>query len=287
MPYTYTYFDDVELPIYNIEQDLSASSVPSARIDTINGATIDYLGATTRSPQGQTIAVSGYYIEEQSLIVDDLNNFVTDENGDRLITGLTGETLRAKTDALRNKLGQYKKLFRRDLEDSTLNWKMARLVTVQQPKKFEHRGVIQQVTAILETPQAYWKAAAISEAITAAAAGAYGIDVPNQGAVVTSDIIIEVTAVAAITSIRIRRDDVSNNDTDFTWTGTLSIGETIIFDCGARTVKIGDTGVYSGFAYNIAHASDKWLTLYPGSNNIGMEINGQFSIVFGHYNQWI
>lgn len=282
MPYTYTTFDGVTLPIYNTEQDHSPGAVESALIDTPNGA-YDYLGSTRRLPRKQEISVGGILYSETNLLVDESGNFIVDESGNYLTEGDTGDTLRAQIDGLKNKLGRVGLLVRVDSESGTSRQKLCRLLRFNHPRRYDDRLIYAQVSAMFETAQVNWKSTSATTTNDSLSAGANVLTVDVLGTEDVNDAIITVTAGAsALTSINIQIGDA-----DFTWTGTLASGNDLVIDTGALTIENDGADAYSGFVLNAGHLLPGWLLLLTESNEIDVTVSHDCTISVVHYDQWM
>lgn len=282
MAYTYTAFGDVDLPIYNIEQDLSVGEVDSSLLKTANGRAVDYLGTQQRLPGSQQIPIKGIYHEDVSLLVDESNNFIADESGNTFISGASGNTLRAQIDALRSAVGTVQKLYRQDLDTGDLRWKLCRLLSVPQPKTYRDRGVIAHVSALFDTAQPRWRAETITTTSESLSPGSTTVTVDSLGTDPVDDAIITITADGgAVTSVRI----VLNN-ADFSWAGTLADGDELVINCGALTIQNDGVDAYGDFTLAAGHALDGWLRLLAESNEIGVTVDAACDITVEHYDQW-
>lgn len=282
MAYTYTAFGDVDLPIYNIEQDLSVGQVDSALLNTANGRSVDYLGSLRRVPRSQEIQVQGIYHEDVSLLVDESNNFIVDDLGNMFVSGASGDTLRAQIDALRSAIGTVQKLYREDLDTGVLRWKLSRLTSVSQPKSYRDRGVISNLSAIFETAQPRWKAETVTTTSASLTSGTTTVTVDSLGTEAIDDAVITITADGGtVSSVRIVL-----NDADFTWAGTLADGDDLVIDCGALTIQNDGVDGYSDFTLAAGHALDGWLRLLAESNEINVTVDAACDIMVEHYDQW-
>jgi hypothetical protein len=282
MPYTYTTFDGVTLPIYNTEQDHSPGSVESALIDTPNGA-YDYLGATRRLPRRQEITASGILFDESNLLVTEDGDFIVDESGNYLVQGDTGDTLRAQIDALKNKLGRAGQLVRVDSESGTSRQKLCRLLRVAHPRRYDDRLIFAPVSAMFETAQVNWKSTAATTTTDSLTAGINVVTVDVLGTEDVPDAIITVTAGAsALTSIQIILGNA-----DFTWTGTLASGNDLVIDTGALTIENNGGDAYDGLVLNAGHLLPGWLLLLPESNEVEVTVSHDCDIEVVHYDQWM
>jgi hypothetical protein len=283
MPYTYTSFGTVDLPIYNIDQDHATGESPTALIVTPNGA-YDYLGTARNLPKTQIIPVKGDYSDELDYLVDELGNYIVDENGDLIVVGDTGDTLRNHLDNLKSKLGRADQLWRTDLDTAGLRrWKTARLRKVEHAMGNGTRGVLAKITAIFETADPAWRSETLTTTTQSLATGLHTFTVDVLGSEEILDSIITITATSTITSVGIV---LASADVDFTWTGTLAIGNSLVINNGKLTIKNNGADAYNGFTLNSGHMAAGWLKLLAESNEISVTLAGAGSFSVTHYDQW-
>ncbi len=97
------------------------------------------------------------------------------------------------------------------------------------------------------------------------------VTVSNDGNGICYDAVITITAGAAnITALTIS----TANGTDIDWTGTLTAGNALLIDCGAKSIKNNGVNAYSGFAYGGSHTANSWLELLPGDTAITIDRTG-------------
>ena len=95
--------------------------------------------------------------------------------------------------------------------------------------------------------------------------------VNNGGNVRVANAILTLTAGAvAITQVKIAVSGVS----EIQWDGTLTTGQQLVIDCGARSVKKVGVDAYSGFSLTANHKVDDWLRLEPGNNSVVVTLTG-------------
>lgn len=103
------------------------------------------------------------------------------------------------------------------------------------------------------------------------------VNVTNGGNVTVRDVIITVTAheTNAITAI-----EIECNGGHLTWSGTLAPTTSLVFDCGAYTVKKPSlSDEYANFALGANHKIDDWIRLEPGSNSVLITLTGNSATV--------
>ncbi len=281
--YRLTAFEDATLPPGQEIDDLSTGRAPSTLID-VAGGTFDAYGTRARLPSRQEIGASGLYVGAY-LLADHAGNLLVDHAGNLLIPAAPTLFLRHQVDRLRALVGRRGRLWRRR-EDGALQWRLARLLRVQVEGNVERAAaVVAQTTATFEAAGATWKAAAGSSsttALTTSSTKTANVETLGNGPV--EDAVITVTATGTITSFRLYSTALG---VDWTWTGSLTAGQSLVVDCGALTVRKQGVDAYSGFALNAGHTAAGWLPLAAGSNTLLMVANQAGSCVITYYDQWL
>lgn len=112
------------------------------------------------------------------------------------------------------------------------------------------------------------------------------ISCPNGGDYPVRDTIITLTAAGtAITNILIG----VAAQFEINWAGTLAVGQSLVIDCGALSVKKDGADAYSGFSRTANHKISEWLRMYVGYNNITVTRTGgnnSSAITFDFYDGW-
>lgn len=283
MPYLYTEFGIVDLPLYNHEQDHATGDVDSSLVTTPNAA-YDYLGTTRRLTKRQTIAVKGTYHDELDYLVDQAGNFVVDQAGNLIVVGAAGDTLRNQLDRLKAMLGRSDQLWRTDYSAGLRRWKQARLLKVEHPTTVSNRTVFANIGATFETNQAAWRNETGTTTPLVLVNGSNIATVDVLGTEDVNDAIVTITATGTITSAHVT---LAATGVDFTWTGTLAIGNALVIDCGKLTVKNNGVDAYSGFTLAAGHTAPGWLQLLAQSaNSVVVVVNAAGNLSVAHYDQW-
>lgn len=285
MAYRLDRFDGVPLPMYNPEPDFSQGSVESTLLDSV-GSAFDYYGARQRLPRRQTISMKGYYAGVTTYLVDHAGNYIVDESGNFIIVGEGPQQLRAQIDALTAKQGVRGLLYRQRLDDTTVQqWKRARLMQVAHTRKVEERDVLANIGCTFESLMAAWRSKEASESNVELENGAVALSVENGGTVRVEDAIITITAtMATITSVRVQDAALT---IDWTWAGSLTVGQILVIDCGAQTVRKNGVDAWSGLTLNAGHTADGWLPLAVGPTPLTITCNVAGTLSIAHYDQWL
>lgn len=285
MSYRLTHFGSVPLPDRMPDDDLSTASVDSTLLDSLSG-TVDYYGGTRRLPHKQQLGMHGIYLGELTYLVDHAGNKILDHAGNRILVGTAKNRLRAKVDNLRGMLGTRAALWRQREDDSVRQWRYARLLQVVMRGSVEQwAAVIAEIDAKFEMANGAWYAdAIITNTNTLVSGGLAPLNVTAGGNVTVSDAVLTIAASGTITAITVTCPAIS---VAFSWSGTLSSGQSLVIDCGARTVRRGTTDLYSGVALGSNHTAAGWLPLAEGVNPLTIGANGPGTVTVTHYDQFL
>lgn len=287
MSYRISAFGAVNLPDAMTEDDLSTVRVRSGLADTLGGA-VDVFGARQRLPGRQELSVSGLYVGDVRYLVTATGNQLVDHNGNLLIASTGRNWLRQQVDALRGMVGKRASLWRRRDDDGAQQWRTARLLGVQTKQDTERWAAeVAEINATFETAQAAWRAAnAVTDSASLSANVTATKVVTALGNAPVEDAVITMTAAGGtLTSLRVR---VTALGVDWTWTGSLAAGQSLVVDCGAMTVRKQGADAYSGFVLNAGHTAAGWLPLAVGDNSVLLLTSGAGgTCAISHYDQWI
>lgn len=177
--------------------------------------------------------------------------------------GATAAALKTTWYELRALHGTRAKLYRTpEGGDENSEWVWARLIETDARRDVHWQSL--NYTMTFEVWSEVWYGASAS-ASAILAASSETITAANSGNVRVTDPVITITANASpITVLTIGVSDVS----EFQWEGTLAAGSSLIIDCGAQSVTIGASSLYSGFELTANHTVDDWLRLEPGNNSV-------------------
>jgi hypothetical protein len=280
--YKFTTFDGVTLPEYEPEHDLTPAPVTTTLERSIGGV-FDRYGSTRRLPNLHTIEYTGTYIGETTYLVDESGNFVVDESGNFIIAGDSVQWLRNQVDALVEKEGIRGNLIRQRLDDSANQWKQARLLTVRWRSMVEDNCIIAEVRPQFEIAHGAWKDETVTTTSDSLIVGGLGLNVENGGMIPIHDAIITVTATNQIAALTV----TELSGIDWTFSGTIAAGTSLVIDCGAQTILNNGSNAYSNFTLNSGHSVEGWLPLPRGTSVLQIQSDaiGTFSV--GHYDQWL
>lgn len=283
MSYQYTAFDEVALPLYNHEQSHDLMASEPTIIDAIGGA-YDWVGTGRRKGRKQIINLKGVYFGGIEYLVDETGDKLVDELDDYLIAGDGVEMLQAQVTALREKKGARGTLWRNRLDDSTLEWKTARLLQVSWPRKWEDHGLLAEISCQFETLMEFWHAATATTSSGSASSGvALPLLIENTGEQVDDATITITRTSGTITAVSLTCAELG---IALSWSGSMGSGDVLTIDCGAQTVKENSTDAYSGFSLS-GHTAAGWLPIPQGSYSfVATVTGGGATVAIQHYNQY-
>lgn len=276
-------FEGIALPDRMTEDDLSTGQVESTLVDSV-GSAFDYYGSTRRLPRRRTIAARGRYIGETLYLVDHNSNQLVDHSSNFLIAGAPGEILRARIDDLKRLVGRRGTLYRLRDSDNVLQWIQARLLVVDYVQTVANWDRVADVSATFETLMAAWREQTASSQVVSVVSGTNAVLIANDSDISIEDATLTLAASSTITSLTVTN---TASGVNWTWTGTLSSGQSLTVDAGALTVRRGSTDVYSGFVLNSGHTARGWLTLAQGDNMLYATVDGSGTLTISYYRQWM
>lgn len=232
------YATGVALPTYDGSWPQGAGSVGSPLVQVPGGA-YDPQG-TERLPWGAvSLDLSGY------------------------LYGTSASDLQTKLDALRALLGTRSKLWATPDGGTTTRWRVARCLEMTSPRA-PRQGFTAQVRMVFECLPGPWSGTARSVA-AALDVSPKTVTVANSGNARVDNAVITITAAgSAITVVTVGVAGVS----EIQWAGTLAVGDSLVIDCGARSVKNDGVAAYSGLTLTANHLVSEWLRLSPGNNSV-------------------
>jgi hypothetical protein len=247
MPYKLTTFDGLTLPTYNPTDPTGSGEALSQNVPLWAGA-YDPYGSEETYSQGSTIT-------KRCTVAADTSS--------ALVTAVR---------AVRAKHGVRGKLYRQwDNGDS--EWVWARLVRIEgdrEPGQLRHAEM--QITWVIES--AVWSNASATTSNTDLTGTPQNISLTNSGNAAVKNAIITVTMPAALPDNDITALTFAAGDAEFTYSGTLTDGDVLVVDTGARSVTLNGADDYDNFSLTASHAISEWLRLAAGANTLTVTATG-------------
>jgi len=257
MPYRLTTFDNIPLPDARPIDDLSAAPAESTLAVSINDA-FDYWGTDRRLPRIQQIEMVGMYVGQTPYLVDELGNFIVDELGNNIVVGGDYITsLRNQTDDLKRKIGRRGYLVRQREDDSTLQQKRARLLTVEQKAQVDDVKRVASIKAVFETLEPAWRDQSLTTASVSYAAGANALTCTVDGTEDITDAIIRLTATTNTSTVRVVYAGV-----DWTYSGTITAGNVLTTACVIPDKSMWRLRLVSIFMIDVGAATAKSMWVH-------------------------
>lgn len=199
------------------------------------------------------------------------------------VTDPSAETVRSRIDELRALRGKRLKLWRRCIDDGRTQWALARLLEmkVTSDVRSSHWRVPVELTfSILSRwngsqHDGGWKLdtgkklddglTLDGNELTVLTSSPQTITVDNDGNVAVRDAVVMITAGStAITYLKVGISGVC----EWEYAGSISAGQALVVDCGAKSVLNNGANAYSGFELTANHTVADWLVLEPGNNSV-------------------
>lgn len=242
MSYKLISFDGTNLPTYNRESGLDTGPSQQGFVATVLGG-FDVYGL------GVAPVATPYPLT--------LRGIVSEE---------TDAGQRAALDGLRAKARVRGKLVRQADDDDSEQWAWARLAVVAHRRVYNNRGY--QILDFTWSMESEWYSDR-NDVIATMDGSPYVLTVENAGNRTINDAILTITADDAnLTAVTI-----TATNTELVWTGTLLAGDSLVIDCGAKSIKNDGVNAYSGFSYGANHAIDDWLRI-AGETEITITYTG-------------
>lgn len=272
MPYRIYEFDGVALPDVLPEDDLASGTVASSIVESAGGA-FDWAGSARRLPRRIVVPFAGAYgggPDTIGLVTEDGDRIIETTNVP-IVVGTAALLMRDARDMLTAKIGVRGSLWRRRESDSAAQWRTARLLSVGGTRVVSDVDAIVNLTANFETTMPGWRASAQSTAsLLSNALVSVGGTLPVRHAVLT------VTASATITAVTVYS---AERGIDWTWTGTLAAGASLVVNDEAQTITNAGADAYSGLVLGSGHTAAGWLDLEPGNQAVNVTVTGTASAV--------
>lgn len=196
-------------------------------------------------------------------------------------SGIYSANVQTNVDGLNALLGQRLQLWRQRMSDSALQWKYAKLLSVNWQRDVE-QSLHANVDCVFEAEGA-WKASSLS---SAARTGAGTLSVPASGAAWVWD--ATLTFVASSTDTHTWTVTDATARCNLTWSGTVNNGQSVVIDSGAWAVTRAGADAYGDLTINSGHAAQRLLVISPAGQSFEFSVaagGGTFTMRW--YPQWI
>lgn len=243
MSYWYERFNDVLLPEGPDRADAGTGEARDSLLELPGGGIYDADGSE-RSPRGLTL------VRQRGVLIVGCNAGLRERYAElRALARTRGILWRRHTDGRRE-------------------WAYARLLSIDTDRRTEHLHHLElDFTWALLMP--YWCGDS-HDITTVLDSYPKTITLPNNGNVDNTGAVLTLTAVGEdLDGVTVSIAGVA----EWAWTGDLNPGQSLVIDCGARSVLKEGADAYSGFALGAGHASDHWLPLAPDDNSVVIDLN--------------
>jgi hypothetical protein len=262
-------FDTVTLPQADFVSDISAAPARSATV-TAGGSSYDAY-STDVAPQKLP-----YPLTHRCAVME-----------------TTLAAMRTSIDALRALVGTRAVLYRRALDDDTVHWAWARLMSLPETRKTNE--LFAQPIELRFEVWSNWRGNHHGEGWTfdsgeyldsglvfdedetttlnsATSPDYQDITINNAGDLATTDVNIKVTAgSAAITKVEISKP---YGNVSWYYDGTIATTKSLIVASGSKTVTNDGTGDSDHFHLAAAHSIEPWLRMAVGDNIYRVALTG-------------
>jgi len=230
MSYKFTSFDQVTLPGYNRESGNDTGPSQPGFIPTVAGS-FDVYGsdvAPVNTPFGATLRC--------------------------ILSEETDAGQRAAIDGLRAKARVRGKLVRQS-DDAATHYAWARLSTVQIRRVYSNRGY--QIIDFAWSLESEWYEEK-SDVDDTLDGSPFALSVENEGNRAVTNAVMTISADDAnLTAVTL----TTTNGTHLIWSGTVTTGNDLVFDFGAKSITNNAVDAYSGLTYGGNHTIDDWLRI--------------------------
>jgi len=265
--YSITRFGAVTLPIYNTEYTLGTVPADGSGILSVGADVWDSYGSQ-RAPAKFPMPVRYQGIVSQSTLA----------------------ALRTEFDGLRALTGQREWLYRTANNDATVQQALARLVSVDVQRSVEHSYHFELIFNFLQlgpwrgNSHSDWRfdsGEVLDDGLTfdatdfqtTFASASAGLTLLNSGNLPVEDAVLTVTAGSGTIS------NVAVVGTGIDWQilTTVAAGQSLVVDCGSRSVQVNGTDAYRNFSLGNNHSLRNWLYLEPGNTVITTTLTGTYT----------
>ena len=165
--------------------------------------------------------------------------------------------METKHAALLGLAGQRSKLWRSN--GTNQHWRTARVLSIDAPVEAGF-ATWMSYTMRLELAAMPWQGTAQSPNAALDTSPKVVACANSGNARVTNPVVTVTAAGSTITVVRVRVVGVS----DIQWSGSLAAGQSLVIDCGKRTVRRAGADAYAGFSLLAGHVVSDWLRIEPG-----------------------
>jgi hypothetical protein len=280
MAYHFESFGGVALPIYNIQTDQSGGVAVSTLVRTING-TIDTRPGKREVPERALFSMRGL-LADLSVAGAAAEYWLTGD-GDRIVIGGpdvfifsaatagSTNTIRMQLEALRAQIGMLGTLVRVPNTGGDGNQSLvARLLSVRQQTRVEEHRARLEIDLAFESASPYWHGV-----LKTASRSGSTISASNGGNAPVRDAVLTVTGSFVTTDVIVSAPGVN-----FTWSGSLPAGQTLVIQ--GNTVNLN--GVPSTVTIGSGHTRDVLVELEAGAN--ALTVTGGASAKLDWYDAW-
>jgi hypothetical protein len=253
MSYKITKFNNVDLPLYNQEQDIGAGQAAVFAMPLPGGGTYDPLGFDQAPLMASPFSIRG------------------------VLTATSAAALRSSYDKLMGLLGLRGPLVREpdDYNGTTVQTQycQARLQEIKCTRTPEiDYALAVDMSFVIMSP--YWYGT-VRDTYTSGGS----VVLTNGGNYPVSEVL--VVASGSFSSLHIS----ISGKCDLLWQGTPA--GPLAIDCGKMSVKINGQDAYSGFQLTSNHKINNWLSLRSGNTTVTVTVSGSASVEFNYADGWV
>ena len=247
MSYIITAFDGLTLDEKcNGAEDVGGGEVAARCVTMAGGGLYDAWGGET-APRGLTTIA---------------------KKGD--VVSTSAANFRTALNAIKAKIGKRGVLWRQ-WDDGTEEWCIARL-TGESSSRTPGNILDLPVDLTFTMVSPVWYGKTINTVSGSFAGASATLSLPNDGNAPVANAVITLTspasAPATITSLVVSK----SGQTYFTWSGSLAAGQSLVIDCGAKSVKRAGINAYA-LVFSTSHTISDWLRLDPGANSVTFTVS--------------
>jgi len=185
----------------------------------------------------------------------------------------SSSALETQERALRALLGVRGSLVRQWMSSANQETIQARLIGISAQRRLENNQHLEMALAFqLLWPS--WDGSSHSDTHNLSGAPTTFNQLNNGNAPTSRVVITVVPAGSNITYVSIQRSFGGTTYNDLQWSGTLVVGQSLVIDCGKRSVRNNGAEAFSGLSFGIQQRHDKWMQLDPGTNGISVSKTG-------------